>query len=105
MNLWYLDDGTLGGHPDTVLSDFRRIIGAETHLGLAINPAKCELIVLSEDEGFQQDCLSRFRDIAPDIQLTSLNDATLLGSPLSVNSAELILREKLASLKTVEPSD
>jgi hypothetical protein len=26
LNLWYLDDGTLGGNPETVLTDFKTII-------------------------------------------------------------------------------
>ena len=43
LALFYLDDGTLCGHPDTVLSDFRQIIDECRHIGLSINPSKCEL--------------------------------------------------------------
>ena len=99
LNLWYLDDGTLGGPPDTVLSDLERVVNAEANLGLSINSAKCELIVLSEDEEFREDCLTRFRSVAPDIQATVLNSATLLGSPLSKEAADTVLQEKLKSLE------
>ena len=84
-----------------MVDDLRRIIEAENHLGLSINPSKCELIVLSDDTELQQACLDKFCSIAPDIQLTSLSEATLLGSPLSQSSAETVLKEKLSSLKTM----
>ena len=40
-NMWYLDDGTLGGKADVVFSDFQKILSAKNSLGLNVNPAKC----------------------------------------------------------------
>lgn len=34
LNIWYLDDGTLGGHPDTVLNDLKFIMQECKNIGL-----------------------------------------------------------------------
>ena len=47
--MWYLDDGTLAGKPETVCSDFEAIIAAQDLLGLKVNVAKCEFSVLGCD--------------------------------------------------------
>ena len=38
-NLWYLDDGVLGGEVETVLNDYKLIMGEEKSLGLKLRPA------------------------------------------------------------------
>ena len=43
LSLWYLDDATLAGDPETVLEDLDKIIDASDSLGLYIKPSKCEL--------------------------------------------------------------
>ena len=43
LSLWYLDDATVGGDPDTVLQDLAKIEEASNSLGLSLKPSKCEL--------------------------------------------------------------
>ena len=100
FNVWYLDDGTIGDTPDIVLSDFQRIIEVAATLGLLINPNKCELSFLGPiDEKQKQAILSKFRNLAPGIQLINDNDAFLLGSPLNDASIPKNLNSKIENLK------
>ena len=43
FNVWYLDDGTVGGDIDSVLSDLQTVIDEGSKLGLELNTAKCEM--------------------------------------------------------------
>ena len=45
FNVWYLDDGTLGGKVDTVLGDFSFLQNKFQEIGLNLNYSKCELVV------------------------------------------------------------
>lgn len=65
LNLWYLDDGTLAGDPETVLQDLETIIKKSSDLGLRLNFSKCELKVIGNDEG--QKIFNSFNEIAPGI--------------------------------------
>jgi len=47
FNVWYLDNGTLGGSPQSVLADFTTILGRSSSLGLSLNLSKCELYMAS----------------------------------------------------------
>merc|ERR1712020_54115 len=49
LNVWYLDDGTLGGDTNTVFNDLQKIKDATNTHGLEINPGKCELFIISPD--------------------------------------------------------
>jgi len=44
MNLGYLDDITLGGPIDAVVSDVAHIAHSGGNMGLSLNTSKCELI-------------------------------------------------------------
>ena len=37
LNIWFLDDGFLGGPPDTVIEDLKLIISASARIGLKLN--------------------------------------------------------------------
>lgn len=78
LNLFYLDDGTLGGDPEIVLSDFIKLVDACKSVGLIINPDKCELYFCSSIDA---DTVSAFNTVAPGIRLMSQSDLSLLGSP------------------------
>lgn len=97
LNLWYLDDGTIAGEPDTVLDDLNNIIDNCKHLGLQINPSKCELYFC----GLQSDIiLQKFNNISPGIKMIN-NDLTLLGAPLNEFSTKDLLEKKNEELKTL----
>ena len=44
MNVWYFDDATIGGSPESVLSDVQRCITGLKRMGLKVNPKKTEII-------------------------------------------------------------
>jgi hypothetical protein len=46
LNIWYLDDGTLGGKASDVLHDLEKIICDFKKIGLTLNFNKCELYFL-----------------------------------------------------------
>ena len=44
---WYLDDGCIGGDPQTVLSHAAIIRNVLSSVGLEINNSKCELLIVN----------------------------------------------------------
>ena len=98
LNLWYLDDGTLAGDIETVLDDYTRIIAEENSLGLRLNPGKCELIVLNEDQHEAEKILDKFRSVTPEIKLIQQANMSLLGSPIQETATSNILNDKLKEL-------
>ena len=43
LNLWYMDDGTIAGDFDTVMTDFFSIQNECNEIGLKLNVSKCEI--------------------------------------------------------------
>lgn len=80
LNVWYLDDGTLGGHKDIVLDNFKSIIEKCIHIGLEINPAKCEIHFF---EDVNLETWKEFNEISPGIKIVQ-EDLHLLGAPLTL---------------------
>ncbi|KAK3887055.1 hypothetical protein Pcinc_008820 [Petrolisthes cinctipes] len=50
LNVWFLDDGTLAGQREAVMSDLNQLIPAFQAIGLEVNQSKCELITLDTPE-------------------------------------------------------
>ena len=50
LNVWYLDDATLGGSVAQVTADLKTIISAFQTIGLQLNPSKCEVTVLNKPD-------------------------------------------------------
>ena len=98
-NIWYLDDGTIAGEWNAVLDDFRMILAAERETGVCINPAKCELIIIDEENDHHRVITEEFRNIAPQIDLVNKEDLKMLGAPVLATSIDRILEEKLCDLR------
>lgn len=45
FNVWYLDDGSLGGEASSVLNDLSTIVNKFQAIGLELNTNKCELFI------------------------------------------------------------
>lgn len=96
MNIWYLDDGTLGGDPASVLTDLKTILEKCNHLGLRLNPLKCELFFCGTKD---QDVMKAFEEVLPGIQLVS--SLTLLGAPITVDNIDYVFEKKFNEVRTL----
>jgi hypothetical protein len=76
LNLWYLDDGTIGGESRDLLQDLDTVRRVGATFGLLLNENKCEIVI--NDNGV----VSSFRVVMPNILHIPYNDAVLLGAPI-----------------------
>ena len=91
--MFYLDDGTLGGSLDDVISNLLHIEEGAARLGLKLNLNKCELIC--DDVGLINSMLSA----VPGLLVVGRSHATLLGSPIGYTlSMEECIRSKVETL-------
>ena len=102
VNIWFLDDVTLSGSPEVVLSDLMKIINEAKKIGLQLNPSKCELTVLNCTLEEKNSIHQNFEAVAPGVRLVENSDLTLLGSPLSMDGIPAHLTLKIDSLKRLK---
>ena len=100
LNIWYCDDGTLGGSPDCVYEDYVRIKELGSEMGLSLNIKKTELSQLScDNKSFlaqKATLLEQFGEVA----LVRPESQTLLGAAIGGKEAtELALTAKLEALE------
>ena len=100
FNVWYLDDGTLAGSPETVLSDFETIVAAQESLGLKVNMSKCEISALGPNAEKNEAILSSFRSHFPETKTIDPADLSLLGSPLFPEAIDPYLQARLDTFKS-----
>ena len=94
FNIWYMDDGTIGGEVETLVADFKMLLEEGSKLGLAINASKCEIIT---DDA---DVVQKVKAIAPAIRHISTASAMLLGAPIgSDQCVDEVLEAKLQELR------
>ena len=68
FNVWYIDDGTIGGELDQVLRDVSEIERNLSNVDLSLNPQKCEVSILCfQPLVIRQNELSRVRQVMPGI--------------------------------------
>ena len=99
LNVWFLDDGTLGDLVDKVLNDLDRLLIGFPALGAELNDAKCELTLLNHTEDQQAEVIELFRRRLPSIKIIPLEDLDLLGSPLQDDAVPRMLEEKRETLE------
>ncbi|KAG7301774.1 hypothetical protein JYU34_014797 [Plutella xylostella] len=78
LNVWYLDDGTIGGNIDTVEKDMKAIIDMFKEMGLELNSNKCELFCCSPNI----PNLSTITNLVPGMKLLDKANFTVLGAPI-----------------------
>jgi len=69
FNVWYLDDGTLGGSLQIVLADFNTILHQSSFLGLFLSISKCGVYLEGALSG---PFLGKLQSVAPGISLQRL---------------------------------
>ena len=87
LNVWYLDDATIGGPVAEVANDLRLITKTLPEVGLQLNPAKCEATVL-DDLQHHATAIQEVKQALPDISETPVTRLQLLGSPLHEDSLQ-----------------
>ena len=97
LNVWYLDDDTIGGPVELVIADLVQLKQGIQQVGLELNTAKCEAFCCSENKS--QAVLQQSNDIAPGIRLKTEEDLVLLGSPMFQNAIKKTIVEKENELK------
>ena len=101
LNMWYLDDATIGGPPGTVLADLRRLIPLLEGIGLVVNPKKSEII----NAGCTEDELHAFRlsavDVLDGVQHTEVDNLYILGAPVRPSATASSLKVKRGNLESL----
>ncbi|XP_073948774.1 LOW QUALITY PROTEIN: uncharacterized protein [Choristoneura fumiferana] len=98
LNVWYLDDGTLGGEAISVLEDLRKINIDMEKIGLSLNFSKCELFITDSCPD-KENTIDLFRQIAPGIKIINKESLHLLGCPVLDQSFENFVDAKIQNFK------
>ena len=101
LNVWYLDDATLGGSPESVLENFTTVMEKADELGLELNASKCELLMLGGSEDARKKAATLFRATAPEIGIVKPEDLELLGAPLLGEAVTGALRKKIGQAQVL----
>ena len=100
LNMWYLDDGTLAGKPETVRADFETISATQQQLGLNINLQKCEFSVLSSDPERAQAVRDSFTTDFQEAKYIPPKELSLLGTPLFKENLDIELSDRLVNFQS-----
>ena len=101
LNLWYLDDATLGGKAKVVLEDMANVTEGADELRVELNAAKCELLVTGGSEVARRRAVSTFRKTAPQLRVMKSEDLELLESPMLSKSVSLIIEDMIGQARVL----
>jgi len=101
LNIWYLDDGCIGGDPQTLLTNATMIRDSLSSIGLEINNSKCELLLINHTDINKPQTSKVFQDQFPSLSIPDPTHWQLLGSPLHQESAPLHLKAKIKVLDSI----
>jgi hypothetical protein len=93
FNLWYMDDGSIGGEVSSLLSDLETVRRVGPTIGLILNEDKCELITGDDN------VIAGIKAAMPNIRHIPCGEAVLLGAPIGELSVDTILGSKLTTFK------
>lgn len=99
LNVWYLDDGTLGDVPEKVVACVSSLVDRLRGAGLEINGQKCQLTILQHTREEAVETTEMFRALLPEVEIVPESGATLLGAPLSEEGLESAIRGKCGDLE------
>ena len=97
LNIWYLDDGFIGGRVEDVLSDYKAIKETSESLGLVLNPSKCELFKINPSSTRVINSGKEF----PGVKEIGCQELKLLGAPILPEANEDALAPKLDTLRVM----
>ena len=99
VNIWYLDDATIGGTPEIVLNALKRIIPSLAAVGLIVNPAKSELLNIDCNTSDFEAAVSSIHGVLDGALVTDRDDLVILGSPILQRAIETDLKSKTETLE------
>ena len=98
LNVWFLDDGTLGGNIDGVCADLQQLIPAMARIGLDVNPAKCEVLISNIGAASLSVTKEKLHELIPGAAVITDSQKMVLGAPLTRSAAETALAKKKEEL-------
>ena len=101
LNVWYLDDATIGCSPESVLSDVQRCITGHKRIGLIVSRKKAEIINVGLAAEKFSRVVNSFNELHPEINVTELTKMELLGSPIQADATRCCIVKKLSEYKMV----
>ncbi|CAG9135060.1 unnamed protein product [Plutella xylostella] len=100
LNVWYLDDGTIGGRPEVVSEDLRSLVEGFRRMGLEVNAQKCELYSCSGQAS--QEVLSQVESVVPGLKILDRSNFLLLGAPIFAEGIPEVLASKMRALRATK---
>ena len=97
--VWYLYDATIGGSPESVLSDVQRCITGHKRIGLIASPKKTEIINVGLAARKFSLVVNRFNELLLEIKVNELTKMELLGSPILTDAKRCYIVKKLSEYK------
>ena len=83
INIWYLDDATIGGPVEEVTNNIQRIKSQLGEKGLQINSRKSEAVLLGTAAlSSRSDAISKLQKLLPDVREVQIEELQLLGAPI-----------------------
>ncbi|XP_029654886.1 uncharacterized protein LOC115228448 [Octopus sinensis] len=99
LNVWYLDDITIGGPAHQVILDIKSFAVSLNKIGLQLNPSKCEIINLNANEEDFATIVEKYHSVLPGGIITRKGSLEVLGSPIFPEGIEKILSGKLSTFE------
>ncbi|KAJ0183176.1 hypothetical protein K1T71_001152 [Dendrolimus kikuchii] len=99
FNVWYLDDGTLGGDIDTLKKDIQYLIYEFDKIGLELNYSKCE-IYFSDKVPNIHNIISDFQSLGLNFKIVDKNSLSLLGCPVFEESFSTFVSNKIQNFQS-----
>ena len=79
------------------MEDLQTIVRELNKIGLSINPSKCEVTCVNLEN--PEPTIDRFKQILPNLKITSIEESIILGSPIAPQGVRSELSSKLNALK------
>lgn len=96
FNMWYLDDGSIGGGASEVLEDLQCIIQRFNSIGLTLNFDKCEIYFPDHIQNNTRSSIyQKFVSLCPNIIQQTKTSLTLLGAPIFLEAIPPLLTSKI----------
>lgn len=101
LNVWYLDDATLGGPVDIIIQDIEKIKDFAITGGVELNIRKCEVSVKGSSREEQTEAKARIMSVLPGSKTVEPDDFELLGAPIGASAIPRLINQKSKDFKVL----